>query len=246
MAQTKILIQTLKRCLKAHGKTYADVAEALDLTEASVKRLFSDNSFSLARLDQACQLMGMEISDLVKSMDEQSGKIEQLTEEQEKQISSDLTLLLITVCVLNRWTMKQIIDFYHINELECIRKLAVLDKLKIIDLLPKNRIKLCVAPNFSWLENGPIQRFFQERIASEYFHTRFKRDDECLVVLNGMLSQASNHEFQRKIKRLAREFEELNLEDAGLDFNKRKGTTVVLAMRGWNYGLFRPMIKGHA
>ncbi|ROS00356.1 Cro/C1-type helix-turn-helix DNA-binding protein [Sinobacterium caligoides] len=243
MAQTNALVQTLKRALKAHGKTYADAAHVLGLTETSVKRLFSEQSFSLARLDQVCQMIGMEISDLVKMMEEQSSKLEQLTKEQEQEISKDVTLLLVAVCVLSRWTMPQIIDFYHIDEMECIQKLAYLDRLNIIELLPKNKIKLKVSPNFSWLENGPIQQFFQDKIAKEYFDTRFKNEGEQLVVLNGMLSKASNNEFQRKMKRLAKEFEELNQEDVGLPLEQRDGVTVLLAMRGWDYGLFKPMIK---
>lgn len=243
MAQTKALIQALKRSLKAHGKTYADVADALELTEASVKRLFSECSFSLDRLDQACQLIGMEISDLVKVMDEQSGKISQLTVDQEKEISNDLVLLLITVCVLNRWSMEDIVAFYNIDEITCIKKLARLDKLRIIELLPKNRIKLLVTPNFNWIENGPIKQFFQQRIASEYFNARFDGNEENLIVLNGMLSTASSKEFQRKMQRLAREFNELHHEDAGLPLPSRNGKTVIIAMRSWDFGLFRPMIK---
>ena len=50
MSQTRELIKTLKTALKAQGKTYADVAVELGLTEASVKRLFSQQSFSLSRL----------------------------------------------------------------------------------------------------------------------------------------------------------------------------------------------------
>lgn len=243
MAQTKALLETLKRALKVHGKTYTDVAQHLDLTEASVKRLFSEQGFSLQRVDRICALLDMEISDLVKMMEEQAGQLSQLTENQEKEICNDLTLLLVTVSVLNRWDMKHIIDFYHIDRGECIRKLAHLDRLKIIDLLPKNRIKLKVAPNFRWIENGPIQKFFQERIAKEFFNTRFQGEGEQLIVLNGMLSQASGAEYIRKMKRLANEFETLNLEDAGMAFDDRKGATVILAMRGWDYGLFKPMIR---
>jgi hypothetical protein len=63
------------------------------------------------------------------------------------------------------------------------------------------------------------------------------------VVLNGMLSRQSNAEFQRKLERLAREFDVLNNDDAALDLNQRNGVTLVLAMRGWKYGLFRPIVK---
>ena len=243
MSQTRELIKTLKTALKAQGKTYADVAVELELTEASVKRLFSQQSFSLSRLDQVCHLLDMEITDLVQLMNEQQQRLQQLTIEQEKEITRDVTLTLVTVCVLNRWTMEDILNYYHISETECVRHLAKLDRLKLIELLPRNRIRLMVAPNFSWRENGPIQTFFQKKISQEFCNTRFSGDDECLIVLNGMFSSQSNAEFQRKLKRLAREFDLLNNDDAALDLEQRSGATLVLAMRGWQYGLFQPFVK---
>jgi predicted nucleotidyltransferase len=47
MSEVTQLITTLKRQLKQQGKTYRDVALALDLSEASVKRLFASESFAL-------------------------------------------------------------------------------------------------------------------------------------------------------------------------------------------------------
>ena len=61
------------------------------------------------------------------------------------------------------------------------------------------------------------------------------------MVLNGMLSQQSNIEFQRKLQRLAGEFDQLKEGDSGLDLRQREGVTVVMAMRGWQYGLFHPL-----
>ena len=243
MAQIQSLLISLKKALKAHGITYADIARHLGLTEISIKRLFSEQNFSLQRLEQICQLMDMEISDLVQLMGEQQPRLQQLTIEQEEKITQDLVLLLITVSVLNRWSLPDITTFYKLSEHDCIQKLAYLDKLNIIELLPKNKIKLLVAPNFSWIKNGPIQQFFQANIAKEYFRTQFKDDNECLIVLNGMLSPHSNGEFQRKLKKLAREFDELNNDDAALGLEKRNGVTVVLAMRDWKYGLFEALVK---
>ncbi len=243
MAQTRELIKTLKTALKAHGKTYADVAVVLNLTEASVKRLFSKQSFSLDRLDRVCHMLDMEITDLVQLMNEQQQRLQQLTVEQEQDITADVTLTLVAVCVLNKWTMENILAYFRISETECIRHLARLDRLRVIELLPNNRIKLLVAPSFSWRKNGPIQSFFQKKISQEFFSTHFSRDDECLIVLNGMFSSQSNAEFQRKLKRLAREFDILNNDDAALDLEKRNGVTLVMAMRGWQYGLFKPFIR---
>jgi len=239
MAQTTQIIAALKQTLKAHGKTYADVASYLNLSEASVKRLFSQKSFTLQRLDQICQMLEIEISDLAQLLNGQvSSRLSELTLEQEKEIVSDLELLLVTVSVLNRWTLEQIVEWYKITELRCINHLAHLDRLKLIELLPKNRVKLLVAPNFKWRDNGPIQRFFIEKLEADFFSSRFNQEHERLIVINGMLSSSSSAVFQRKLEHIAREFDELSGDDATLPFEERHGTTVVLAMRQWKYGVF--------
>ena len=156
MPQTQQLIETLKHALKAQKLTYADVARVLELSEASVKRLFAEKNLSLLRLEQICQMLQMEISDLVQLMNQRAQRIEQLTREQELEIASDRLLLLVTVCALNRWTIEEILSYFNIEEPDAVRCLARLDRLKIIDLLPGNRIKLLISPNFHWIENGPL------------------------------------------------------------------------------------------
>jgi transcriptional regulator with XRE-family HTH domain len=241
MAQTTALINTLKRTLKAHGKTYVDVGRALELSEASVKRLFSREDFSLERLDRICQLIGIEITDLVELMNAEQRQLEQLTLEQEQELVDDKTLLAVAICALNKWTMDEIVSFYDITEGQCFQKLARLDKLKLIDLLPHNRIKILVAPNFRWQENGPIQKLFQERLGNEFLHGKFKGEDESLIVFNGMLSKHNIAELKNKLRRLAWELNVANREDSSLPLAERHGITAVLAVRGWQYGLFHPL-----
>lgn len=238
MAQTQALHDALKQALKSHGITYAQVASALGLTEASVKRLFAEQGFSLQRLDQVCQLMDMEISDLVQLMQSRVPRLQQLTEAQEREIVSDTALLLVTVCVLNRWTLSDIQQVYNFTEPECVRKLAHLDRLRMIELLPGNRIKLRVAANFSWRDNGPIQRFFQSQIQKDFFSDEPAQAGESMSVLNGMLSPAAAAEFSRKLQRLAEEFADLNQRDAHLPVTERKGVTVLLSSRHWRFSVF--------
>ena len=238
MPQTQQLIDTLKHTLKAHKKTYADVARIWDLSEASVKRVFAERNLSLIRLEQACGLVDMEISDLVQLMNQRAHHIVQLTRDQEEEIAGDRVLLLVTVCALNRWTFDEILQYFKISKPQAIKCLARLDRLKVIDLLPGNRIKLLISPNFHWIENGPIQKLFHGRLLNDFFNSGFDRETEKLVVVNGMLSHKSNAVLQKKMERLAREFDELNDGDAGLPLNQRHGVTMVVAMSDWRFGLF--------
>lgn len=238
MSQTTQLINTLKRALKAHGKTYADVANTLGLSEGSVKRLFSEKKFSLERFGQICQILDMEISDLVQLMHERSARIIKLTRQQEAEIAGDRKLLLVTVCVLNRWTFDDILQGYKIRKTDVIHYLATLDRVGLIELLPDNRIKLLVSANFHWISNGPIQNFFNDKVGQEIFNSRFDRQTEKLVVANAMLTRKSNAVLQKKIDRLLWEIEQINNDDARLPVSEKQGTTLVMALREWNFGVF--------
>jgi len=243
MAQVAALVEALKSALKSSRMTYANVAAGLGLSESSVKRKFSRHEFSLSEIDRICTLCSMDISDLVKLMEQQHGRLHALTVDQEREIAADIGLLVVTVCALNRWSFDNIIEFYVFEELELVQMLARLDRLRLIELQPNNRIKLLVAPNFGWLPNGPIEQVFLKVIQQDFFAARFGQEDHELIVLNGMLAPASNAEFRKKMERLAREFELQNQEDTGETFETRRGYTVVLALRDWRYQGFADLLR---
>jgi transcriptional regulator with XRE-family HTH domain len=238
MAQLAALIEALKATLKSSRITYANLAEGLGLSESSIKRKFSRREFTLAELDRICTLCGTDIASLIHLMEQRRGRLQALTPEQEQEIASDLGLLLVTVCVLNRWSYAEILQYYIFGEHQLVQMLAKLDRLRLIELQANNRIRLLVAPNFSWLPNGPIQNVFLQAIQQDFFAAHFERQDHELIVLNGMLSAASNVEFRRKMEKLAREFDHLNREDAVKAFDDRRGYTAVIALRDWQYQKF--------
>ena len=246
MSQTAELVITLKQALKSHGLTYADVASQLALSEGSVKRLFAEKHFSMQRFEQICQMMELNIADIVQLMQQRSTKLVQLTREQESQLVKDRKLLLVTVCALNRWTLQDIQSVYMLNKTEIIHYLATLDRMKLIELLAGNKIKLLVSANFHWIENGPIQQFFNSKLAQDIFDSRFDRQTEKLVVANAMLSRQSNAVLQQKVSRLLSEFEQLNNQDAGLKHEDKQGTTLVMAIRDWHLGFFADLKRLNA
>jgi transcriptional regulator with XRE-family HTH domain len=243
MTQAATLVETLKKQLKAHGRTYADVARALNLSEASVKRLFAGENFTLQRLESICALIDLDLAELIQSSRFAQQRTQELGEAQEQEIADDRLLLLVAVCVINGYGLADILAQYRLSETECIGKLARLDRLRLIELLPGNRIKLRIAPNFRWRPGGPIQRFFQEHVAGDFFRSRFDGESEKLLVLNGLLSPAGNAQWQRRMQRLVQEFNELCREEAGLPLEQRFGTTAVLAVRQWQYGMFEGFVR---
>ena len=241
MAQSEDLVKTLKIELKQHGLTYADVASALSLSEASVKRMFADKHFSLKRLDTICQLMGMEITDLVFRYEENRSTISHLSYEQEKELVSDMKLLLIAVAARNHCTFDEIIGRYEISQTECIQYLARLDRLGIVELLPNNRIKLIISEDFRWLENGPIEAFYMDKLQSEYFDCHFNQSGELRLFLTGAISSTTQDILYKKLDMLAREFATMLRQDLSVPLTERTNTGVVLAIRNWEFSAFYNM-----
>jgi transcriptional regulator with XRE-family HTH domain len=241
MAQSTALVAALKRELKARGITYATLAQRMRLSEASVKRMFSRGDFTLKRLDAVCECAGLELSDLARTSSRTETLISRLTPEQEREILADRKLFLVAVCVLNHVTFEQIVATYEITPAECVRLLMRLDRLRVIELKPGNRIRLLVSRTFTWHPDGPILRFFQEQAQNEYFRSRFEQPDELLLVVNGMLSKGSSLELVNRLKRIGREFSELHNDDLRLPLAQRSAMSVVLALRHWELEAFRAL-----
>ena len=238
MGQTSVLIRTLKRVLKNHDLTYQDVAQALDLSEATVKRRFSQASFSLEQLDHICQLVDMEISDLVKEMESGQVWLTELTEAQEQEVVSDDKLLVVAFHVINGWTLDDIHAFYKLTKAEIVHCLTRMDRLRLIDLLPENRIRLLISANFAWRKNGPIQRFFTEHVQADFLGSLFDLRGESLMFLSGMLSRNASTALIGKMEKLAAEFNELYREEQLHPLTQRVGYSLLLALRPWQPGVF--------
>ncbi len=241
MAQTNALIETLKQALKAHNMTYADVAMRLNMSEANVKRMFASKRFTLERLEDVCRLLQFELSDLFQLYEESRQRITTLTKKQEKELVSNTRLLLVAVSVRNRLSFDDIVSNYAISSTECIQYLAQLDKLKIIDLLPNNRIKLRIDEHFHWIPNGPIEKFYEKQIQNQFLKATFNGELEERLFLFGLLGDSSTQIMLGKIKTLAREFAELHRQDARLTLEKRHSIGFMLALRPWELDVFIPM-----
>jgi DNA-binding Xre family transcriptional regulator len=241
MSQTRPLIDTLKLELRKQRITYKQVSEALNLSETSVKRLFSEEAFSVKRLEKVCELLHMDISDLVHMMEKNIDLTTQLNHEQETELVSDVKLLLVTLLLMNKLQFAEILGIYEISETEGIQLLAHLDRMRIIELLPGNRVKLMISQNFKWIPDGPIQHFFESKVQLEFLDSSFTQAGEFRIFVSGMISRTANAEIIKKIQHLAQEMNDMNIESESLPLEQRFGTSLMMAMRPWEINVFEEL-----
>ncbi|MEZ5490857.1 MAG: XRE family transcriptional regulator [Gammaproteobacteria bacterium] len=238
MSESNRLIEALKRELRSQGKTYADLTDVLELSHASVKRLFAEKNFSLHRLEQVLQFLGLELADLVAAMEKDTMRLDELTTDQERQLVADEKLLCTAHALLNRWALDEIIATYTISESEGIHYMALLDRMKLLEMLPGNRYRLLVSRKFRWIPGGPIQKYFEKQLQGDFLNASFNRADEKRVFISSMLSQGSIAALVRKLDKLSNEINELHLEDEKLPLRQKRGISTLLATRPWETRVF--------
>lgn len=237
---SRLLIDALKRALRTRGVTYRDVAQALALSEPSVKRLFSRGGFSVERLAQICALADLDFFELAKLARQRSERTAQLSLAQEQALAADETLMLVFHLLLAGWKNADIRAHYGLSAPTMVRALARLDRLKLIVLEPGDRARLAVPRNVTWRRRGPVQRRYGDAALREFVGAGFDGADEMLFLETRELGAASQALIRRRLERLAQEFLELAELDAALPQEARRNTGLVLATRPWVFSIARP------
>lgn len=235
------LVATLKRELKAQGLTYKEVARALKISEASVKRVFASERFTVARLAQVGQLLGMTLAELLQQSTSSLPPLDVLTREQEAQLVSDDKLLLVAVCSLNHWSLADITNVYAIPKLETVKRLRILDRLGLIELLPGDRIRRRAKRDFDWIPDGPIRSYFSKQGLNDFLEGPFSPEDESLDFAHGMLTASAQAELKLELRRLRSKLVALHDQSIPASLAEKDGIGLLLAIRQWEPPAFRRM-----
>jgi DNA-binding Xre family transcriptional regulator len=241
MSQISLVYDTLKQCLREQRITYRQLANTLDVSEASVKRNFSLQAFSLDKLEQICESLQLSLSDLFQLSQAQQEKISQLSEEQELTLLENPKLLLAAVCVRDGWGFEELIAHYDIEEVEGIKLMTTLDKLKLIELLPNNRYKLLIAQDFRWIPGGPLAKFMENEVMVKFMAPKKNEPWMFRSYLRGRYSPSSVAIIKRRLEQLRQEAAKLSSEDNALPIEERQHIGLLMAMRPWEPSLFENM-----
>jgi len=237
VSQAKRLTAALKQCLKAKGITYAALAPALGLSEASVKRIFSRGALSLERLETVCRRAEVDFYDLARMARGRDAAPEALTAGQERALARDPRLLTLLHLVLNDWKVHEILAEYALSEAELVRMLARLDRLGVIELQPGNRVRLRCPKNLAWRPGGAVWAAHERRVVEEFFSADFEDARAHRRFEARELSAASLAVLRRKLDKLAAEFNELAEMDSVLRPAERLSVGLIAACRPWVFSV---------
>ncbi|WP_380872318.1 hypothetical protein ACFB49_32650 [Sphingomonas sp. DBB INV C78] len=153
----------LKNLLRAKGLRYADVARELGVGERTVKRYLAGHGMTIEVLQRFGELVDLSLSELTRLAEQEvDPRPAVLTDEQERILSENLFNAFVFRMLRYGWPPEDIRREFELDEPEFIQCLVFLDRLRLIDLLPGNRVKLLTRKVIEWRPDGPVRRAFDK------------------------------------------------------------------------------------
>lgn len=236
------LFDSLRAHLKARGLTYRQLADGLGLSEPTIKRIFASSDCSIERLDEICEFLQIELKDLIKRTPKKRQLMEQLTERQEVELAANKKLLMVAVCVMSLWPVKDMLSHLTLSRLECTSLLNRLDEIGFIEMQPKQQYRLLVAKDFSWIVGGPIMRLIKT-VSNDFFDHRFEAPGEVLKIINVRVSPAVRESLKARLERIAQEYADQVAVDSHLPLDERPPLSICIAVRTWVPEFLRDLMR---
>jgi hypothetical protein len=239
-------VDALKRSVRARGLTYAELARRLQLSEASVKRMFSRGTFTLARIEKVLAAADLDLYEVARMSRGAGNGQGELTHEQELGLAKDERLLAAFWLVLNGWTFEEIVRTFELTRTELTLAFARMEKLKLIEWGPRERARLLVRRDFAWRSGGPAKKAYARRAMAEFLQARFDAPLELIRFEPREVSPESAATLKRKLEQLLAEFSEMAEADSSLPSERRVPVALLAACRLWEFSAVHALKRRRA
>ncbi len=135
----------IKNELKARGIKYSELAELMDTSEVTVKRMLNNANISLSRMMFLSELLSLDLAELLAPKGRTKPTQSFFTEEQDNAFFDEPKLWSYFVELFyNSKSPQEIEKEYALTALSTYRYLRKLESLELIQLNPKNKVKVLV------------------------------------------------------------------------------------------------------
>ncbi len=236
MSQIDQFLGALKRALKSKNIIYRDLAESLDLSESSIKRILSDKSISLERIEEICKACDISFAEICKNANFEEDVISHtMSKEQEKILAENPRMLHYFILLNDGMLPPKIEREFDITAQESKKYLLQLDKMNLIELHPRDRVKMKnKAGALRFRRDGAVGKALFAQTKKEYLNYDFESDYDYIRFSTNVFPLESLAKFKKKFDKLLAEIQEearlvegsqKNVEDIG----------VLLSFRPWKY-----------
>jgi predicted transcriptional regulator len=197
------LFDVLKRVLKAQGVHYRELAEMMDLSEPTVKRMFQEQDCKISRLIEICDLIGLSLSDLVEMDIERATEAAYLSDETEQALANDKGLTSFFMLLVSQFDVETIVEQNNLSKIDAYQYLRKLERLELVRLGKDDQVHLRVARPICWRLGGPLHKTLVD------VNQRFIQQAMSASPADGVFYSSSRLFSPQSITRLSQEVDEL-------------------------------------
>jgi transcriptional regulator with XRE-family HTH domain len=200
-SEIDLLLKALKTIFKSRGLFYQHVADAMGVSETTVKRYLTGHGLTVEILERLCRVADLRISDLVSAIREGGAELPPLTHADEEKLAQEPFLATLFYLIAKGHSPQSLQADFKLDDVEMNRYLTKLDRWGLIQLFPFNRIRMRVCPLFHVEKGGPLARSARQDSLSRMFSDFNLRADDWAFSID-KLSPSS----VEKARLLQREF----------------------------------------
>lgn len=199
----KISLPTMKRWLKGNGVLLRDWVRMLDM-------------------------LNLTLVEIAKLAEGELSKKFFYSLPQEQEFAKEDGLLAFFDALLKGKTVSQIARHHSLSERSVIFYLSRLEKIGLIEWLPKNKVKLLVAGEPNWIKGGPLSKKFRRKIIDAHM-SRYIDDSENLKIAVYSLGKESSQRVRLLMSEFVEKIRIFEIKD-GSNSDSKKLTTLILGM----------------
>ncbi len=236
MPESSAFLHAIKQCLKAKGMSYGELAARLELSESSVKRLFSREALTLKRLEDILAVLELTMLDVAKlAATEAAAEPGLLTLEQETTLAADRRLFSFFHLLLFGGTVAKIVASYAVSMQEAERWLRELDELRLLDRLPGGKIRMLVSRSIAWRPRGPLRAEYEDEIRRRFLAGKFDGELDLAKFATRRLGVASQAALNKKLLKVFTEMDALSALDTGDATQRAEVSCLYVAFRPYEF-----------
>lgn len=229
---SRLVAQFLKARAKGAGVSQSQLAEKLGVSLPTIKRWLNGASLTIGDLQRLAALLDISLSEIFSSLEELPEPGFAYTEAQERFFIKNLDCLAFFDNLLRGFSATQIQKKYKIQQTELVRYLADLERNKLIEWLPKNRVRLLVTGEVVWKKDGLLAARLRKEIFSQFLSA--EKSSTSRFFLHDYLD-SDRIEIERKIVDLIETAKKANRRSRlGVEHSKAVGLYISIQDFRWN------------
>ena len=227
-----LLTNVLKRLFQARGLKYRDVARSVGVSEITVKRWMSGRGLTVEQLELLAGVAGIGLPELTElAVADYDTRLPQITREQEEGLARDSLLSMILTLLLIGWSAVEIKRECALDEATLVSYLLRLERLKLIELMPGNFVRLLTRRDLRWAKDSPVRGLFHTHVWRYFLEMDFDSLDAIWGTETLRLSRRSVAKLEQIFADLGRNLRELAEADRAEPSGEKQWYVTLVAAR---------------